>query len=179
MRNLYVGDVVTFKYDGGTHPGSVRTVCILEVGKTIQCWDFNKKLARNFSFDKISDVTYRDAKLVELDTLPGNIHPNTIVEGFEQEGLSAFHSENTNSVYAVKLQPKEPEVTANVYIQAENQDMCVPLNAKDTLNVYLNVFMGKCLGMYITNGVMTIHHGNEKITNPTTAQLKAWVNHLG
>jgi len=107
---LWSADLVEFRYDGGSNPGSKRTVLVLsDKPQTISCWDFGKEDLRTFSRSKISDVRFLDEdefKEITVSDLPESMQDlGTICQGYLDAGYKVY--QNGDSVTAVLIQPKK------------------------------------------------------------------------
>lgn len=186
-QDLFRDDVAEFNYSGGSNPGKKRLVYVTATGyndTVIDAWDFEKQVYRTFAKSKISNVQLRHeipgaVKRVSLSDLPPNFTSlETLAKLFEEEGRLCYIDPFAKIVVSVKPLKKEPEMTANVYVYDKVSNVTV-FDPDHTLNVYLNVYMGKCLGLYVKGGVITLHHGATKIENPTVAEFATWAKSLG
>ena len=183
IKDIFKGDIVEFCYNGGSNPGRKRLVFVLgENSSTINTWDFEKQTMRTFFRNKMSDIRFLNTKTDSLKTIYMSSLPKDFTSTdhirncFEQEGFLCYVDNEEELIVAIKPQPKQPEISANVYKYVNGS--CKPLEPKETINIYLNVRAGKCVGLYITDGEVTVHYGDKKIVNPTIAELKAWVANL-
>jgi hypothetical protein len=102
--NVFVGEVVSFNYNGGSNPGERRLVEMLEVTPTLwRTWDFDKGDLRSFNPSKASNIKFVNddyVKTVELSDLPSSVNPDKLMEGFEQDGYLVHQTDNR--IVAVK-----------------------------------------------------------------------------
>ena len=155
----------------------------------IDAWDFEKQVFRTFAKSKISEVKLLEigfdananacVKRVNVNDLPANFATvEGVRKGFEADGYLCYTGSCDGSVIAIKPPKIEPELTANIYTYDKTGDVSV-FHPDNTLNVYLNVYMGKCLGLYVRGGVITLHHGATKVENPTVDEFVKWAKSLG
>ena len=95
--DVFIDDVVTFTYGGGSDPGSKRLVLALN-GSTnsyVKAWDFDREDLRTFSRNKMSNVRLLDEdeiKRVNLDCLPSSFGKQELIDGFTSTGYKCFAS---------------------------------------------------------------------------------------
>lgn len=73
-----VGQVYSFKYNGGTTPGETRTVLVLSSSTpggqdTVNAFDFERRAVRNFTVAKITELKAVAANYINADLLPSDL----------------------------------------------------------------------------------------------------------
>lgn len=117
------GEVLTFRYNRGSNPGSYRLVYVLGYkgigNRTLQCWDFDREAPRCFCQNEMAYIVKLETsvKKVNLANLPDDLADgDDIAERFQKEGYDTYNDDNV--VVAVKRQPP---------IKVERTDQCSTL----------------------------------------------------
>ena len=172
MNAIYLcnNEVVSFTYNGGSHPGSTRHVCVIDhTGHLVRCWDYDKGEKRTFDESKIDNVkTMPDARYCDCGALPSFCTPEKVIQGFQADGYKTFTNKD-GWIIAVKI-PKPVIVNVAVYPQRTG-----------AYDVFLNVG-ANCVAFYVTEkGELTIQGSaqTDKHKNPNKATLKAVLDTLG
>lgn len=98
MADVYVGDIVSFIYNGGSEPGEVRLVYVQDIERSgintkMTCFDFNKQAVRTFLYRKIVDINIVDEtriKTTELADLPSAVTCGDMVNGYARDGYLTY-----------------------------------------------------------------------------------------
>lgn len=104
MPSYFEGDVIRFKYAGGSNPGGYRTVYVVNVdAKNLSCWDFGKQDLRTFTRSKMDNVEFvGDVKYIDLSVMPANLaNGKKIAQDYEQDGYKCYI--NGSDLVAVKV----------------------------------------------------------------------------
>lgn len=97
------GNVLSFKYNGGTHPGAYRCVYVLEdKPRSLFGYDFDAKEVRNFTHSKIDKKQLVPTSYIALGSLPASVDPETLVSGFNDDGKEAFYDSQLKTVASFK-----------------------------------------------------------------------------
>lgn len=109
------GEVIRFRYNGGSNPGDERTVLVLEDGSyMVRAWDFAKEAIRNFTLGKMSEavtlnpgeddgVYHLNLACLSTDTQA------TISKDLSDKGWKLFITADSDELYAVMLPPPKPK----------------------------------------------------------------------
>ena len=86
------GKVYTFRYNGGSNPGSLRTLSVSSVcGTHVQGIDLDKGQPRNFRYALVSNLReIKDVKHFDGHGLPSGITLGDIGKQFEREGYKTY-----------------------------------------------------------------------------------------
>ena len=85
-----MGQVLEFEYEGGSHPGELRSVYfptdpLGSKGSTMG-FDLDINQVRRFYPNKMKKLKVADAILLDTDKLPKNFDARPLVTGYKQEG---------------------------------------------------------------------------------------------
>ena len=78
INDLRQDDLISFVYNGGQMPGTVRRVCVIEVdNNNIKAYDIDKQGFRNYCFSRMANVRVDghqslDLYLIHLDAIKVN-----------------------------------------------------------------------------------------------------------
>ena len=66
VKELQENDVISFMYDGGTYPGTVKRICVTQLTSLhTSGYDIDKQEFRNYKNDKISRVMIMDNQPID------------------------------------------------------------------------------------------------------------------
>lgn len=101
--------VVEFKYDGGSKPGSVRRVLFPSDKLEGYGFDLDAEEPRRFTAYRMKNVKPIKATIVSLDPLPTSFDHTALLIGYRKEGKEAIFADMGNSNFVVALDKKPRE----------------------------------------------------------------------
>lgn len=140
-----IGQVLKFKYGGGSRSGQSRVVYVLEEsGLTLKTYDFEKNALRTYTLSRISYLSELtpeiDYRVVNCNVFPKNYDPDQVVEDYEKEGLQAYYHD-TRNVIIVLLSNNNVSIKCygNAKIEIQNNDTKISIDiVKSELSIYVN-----------------------------------------
>jgi len=111
------GQVLQFKYNAGTDPGSTRTVHVHDQdSRLIGGYDFMRESYRQFRVSHIENVRLLEVKdgahEIDVDQLPTNLNMGYMRNAYEQDGFRVYQ-QTDGILIAVKkslVEPPKPTV---------------------------------------------------------------------
>lgn len=117
--------VVRFKYNRGSHPGTIRTVCFFENESGVG-FDLDAKDIRRFNRIQMESVTKLNAVFVNLRDFPSTFDISTLIKAYQNEGKRVelmIAPEGFSILIVLDPQPVAPELSNSFTLKHDGREL--------------------------------------------------------